>query len=143
MERRVAGAGEQARREAPALTLGANLNSETFSDMIARLLISAVAVWVTAWLLEGVTVEPWWAAIIVAVVLGLINTFIRPVVKLLALPLNIVTLGLFSLVINALMVMLCDWFTPYLQVENFLYALWFSIVLTVVNWVLHLFTGKD
>ncbi|MBQ7691556.1 MAG: phage holin family protein [Muribaculaceae bacterium] len=111
--------------------------------MIARLLISAVAVWVTAWLLEGVTVEPWWAAIIVAVVLGLINTFIRPVVKLLALPLNIVTLGLFSLVINALMVMLCDWFTPYLQVENFLYALWFSIVLTVVNWVLHLFTGKD
>ena len=111
--------------------------------MLARLLISAVAVWITAWLLPGVTVEPWWAAIIVAVVLGLINTFIRPVVKLLALPLNILTLGLFSLVINALMVLLCAWFTRYMQVNGFLDALWFSIVLTVVNWVLHLFTGKD
>ncbi len=110
--------------------------------MIARLLISAVAVWITAWLLPGVNIEPWWAALVVAVLLGLINTFIRPVVKLFALPLNILTLGLFSLVINALMVLLCAWIYERMTVEGFLDAFWFSIVLTVVNWVLHLFTGK-
>ena len=110
--------------------------------MIVRLLISAVAVWVTAWLLPGVEIEPWWAALIVAVLLGLINTFVRPVVKLLSLPLNIVTLGLFSLVINALMVLLCDWFTDYMTVDGFVPALLFGIVLAVVNWVLHLVAGK-
>lgn len=110
--------------------------------MIARLLISAVAVWITAWLLPGVNIEPWWAALVVAVLLGLINTFIRPVVKLFALPLNIITLGLFSLVINALMVLLCAWIYERMTIEGFLDAFWFSIVLTVVNWVLHLVTGK-
>ncbi|MBR6249161.1 MAG: phage holin family protein [Muribaculaceae bacterium] len=111
--------------------------------MIARLLILAVAVWITAWLLPGVSIDPWWAALVVAVLLGLINTFIRPVVKLLALPLNIITLGLFSLVINALMVLLCAWIYERMTVDGFLDALWFSIVLTVVNWVLHLVTGKE
>ena len=52
------------------------------------------------------------------------------------------TLGLFSLVINALMVLLCAWIYERMTVEGFLDAFWFSIVLTVVNWVLHLFTGK-
>ena len=111
--------------------------------MIARLLILAVAVWITVWLLPGVSIDPWWAALVVAVLLGLINTFIRPVVKLLALPLNIITLGLFSLVINALMVLLCAWIYERMTVDGFLDALWFSIVLTVVNWVLHLVTGKE
>ena len=102
-----------------------------------------MAVWITAWLLPGVSIDPWWAALVVAVLLELINTFIRPVVKLLALPLNIITLGLFSLVINALMVLLCAWIYERMTVDGFLDALWFSIVLTVVNWVLHLVTGKE
>ena len=84
--------------------------------MIARLLISAVAVWVTAWLLPGVSIEPWWAAVIVAVLLGLINTFVRPVVKL--------------------------FFTDHMTVDGFVPALLFGIVLAVVNWVLHLVVGK-
>ncbi|MBR1804376.1 MAG: phage holin family protein [Muribaculaceae bacterium] len=110
--------------------------------MFVRLIVSAIAVGITAWLLPGVTVTPWWAALIVAIVLGLINAFIRPVVKFFTLPLNVLTLGLFSLVINALMVMLCDWFSDYMKVDGFMSALLFSIVLTVVNWVLHLFTHK-
>jgi putative membrane protein len=73
-------------------------------------------------------------------VLGFTNAFIRPLVKLLALPINIMTLGLFTFVINALMVMLCSWIVgPHFEVDNFWWALCFSIVMTLVSWLLHLF----
>ena len=108
--------------------------------MITRLIISGLAVLVTALTLDGVTVEPWWWAVIVAVVLGFINSWIRPLVKLFALPINLLTLGLFTFVINALMVMLCSWLIgPHFEVESFWWALGFSIVLTLVSWMLHLF----
>ena len=94
----------------------------------------------TAFILDGVTVDPWWWAVIVAIVLGFINACIRPLVKLLALPINFMTLGLFTFVINGLMVMLCSWVVRHLfEVANFLWALGFSIVLTLVSWALHLF----
>ncbi len=108
--------------------------------MITRLIISTLAVLITALTLDGVTVEPWWWAVIVAVVLGFINSWIRPLVKLFALPINLLTLGLFTFVINALMVMLCSWLIgTHFEVESFWWALGFSIVLTLVSWMLHLF----
>ena len=108
--------------------------------MVTRLIISGLAVLITALTLDGVTVEPWWWALIIAVVLGFVNAWIRPLVKLLALPINLLTLGLFTLVINALMVMLCSWIVgPHFMVDSFWWALAFSIVLTLVNWMLHLF----
>lgn len=111
--------------------------------MIARFIVSALAVFITAWTLDGVSVEPWWAALLVAAVLGLINTFIRPIVKFFSLPLNILTLGLFTLVINALMVMLCAWcVSAHFKVDGFLWALAFSVVMTIVNWLLSLFVKK-
>lgn len=111
--------------------------------MFIRLLFSALSVGITAWLMDGVTVEPWWACVMVAIVLGLINAIIRPVVKLFALPINIITLGLFTFVINALMVCLCAWLMgDYFKVDGFVSALIFSIVLSVVGWVLNLFAPK-
>lgn len=108
--------------------------------MITRLIISTLAVLITALTLDGVTVEPWWWAVIVAVVLGFINSWIRPLVKMFALPINLLTLGLFTFVINALMVMLCSWLIgSHFEVESFWWALGFSIVLTLVSWMLHLF----
>ena len=108
--------------------------------MITRLIVSAIAVLITAYTLDGVTVEPWWWAVVVAIVLGLVNAFIRPLVKLLALPINFLTLGLFTFVINGLMVMLCSWIVrPHFEVDNLLWAMVFSFVLTIVNWGLHLF----
>jgi len=108
--------------------------------MITRLIISSLAVLITAFTLDGVTVDPWWWAVIIAVVLGFINSWIRPLVKLLALPINMLTLGLFTFVINAAMVLLCSWLIgPHFEVANFWWALAFSIVLTLVAWLLHLF----
>ena len=106
--------------------------------MLARFILSALAVGLTGWLLPGVELQPWWAAALVALVLGLINTFITPLVKLFALPVTILTLGLFTLVINALMVLLCAWFVPdHFKVDGFWWALLFSIVLSVVSGLLN------
>jgi putative membrane protein len=108
--------------------------------MITRLLISAMAVLITAYTLDGVAVDPWWWAILVAIVLGFINSWIRPLVKFFALPINLLTLGLFTFVINGLMVMLCSWImAPHFEVANLGWAMGFSIVLTLVSWLLHLF----
>ena len=110
--------------------------------MITRLIVSGLAVLITAYFLDGVTVQPWWWAVIVAVVLGFVNSCIRPIVKLVALPVNFLTLGLFTFVINALMVLLCAWLIgPHFTVDGFMPALVFSIVLTIVNWILHLFVS--
>lgn len=108
--------------------------------MITRLIISSLAVLITALTLDGVTVEPWWWAVIIAIVLGLINAWIRPLVKLLALPINLLTLGLFTLVINGAMVMLCSWLLkPHFMVDGLGWAIGFSIVLMLVSWLLHMF----
>ena len=108
--------------------------------MITRLIISALAVLITALTLDGVKVDPWWWAVIIAIVLGFVNSCIRPIVKFLALPINLLTLGLFTFVINALMVMLCSWLVrPHFEVDSLWWAMGFSIVLTLVSWLLHLF----
>ncbi len=111
--------------------------------MFIKLIVSSLAVGITAYLLPGVSVDPWWASVIVAVVLGLINCTVRPIVKLFSLPINVVTLGLFTFVINALMVMLCAWFVPsHFKVESFFDALLFSVVQSVVVWFLNIFAKK-
>lgn len=113
--------------------------------MITRLIISMMAVLITAYTLDGVTVDPWWWALIVAVVLGFVNAWIKPLVKLLALPVNLLTLGLFTFVINGLMVLLCSWLIgPHFEVAGLGWAIGFSIVLTLVSWLLHLvFPSKN
>ena len=93
--------------------------------------------------MDSVTIEPWWVTVIVAVVLGLINAVVRPVVKLLSLPLTLLTLGLFALVVNGLMVMLCAYFVDGFKVDGLGAAILFSIILAVVNWVLNMMFSND
>ncbi len=111
--------------------------------MLARLILSAVAVGITAYFMDSVTIEPWWVTVIVAVVLGVINAVVRPIVKLLSLPINILTLGLFSFVINGLMVLLCAWFIDGFKVDGLGAAILFSIIMAVINWVLNLMFAND
>ena len=114
--------------------------NKTEDIMVTRLIISSLAVLITALTLDGVTVEPWWWAVIIAIVLGLINSWIRPIVKFLALPINLLTLGLFTLVINGAMVMLCSWLlSPHFEVDSLGWAIVFSIVMMLAAWMLHLF----
>ncbi len=104
---------------------------------IIHWLVSAIAILIAAYLVPNTEVT-FIGALVLAVVLALINIFIKPVIVLLTLPLNIVTLGLFSLVINALLVMLADMVVPGFSVGGFWMALLFALVLSLINW---LFSG--
>lgn len=111
--------------------------------MVAQLILSSVAVGITAYFMDSVTIEPWWVTVIVAVVLGLINSVIRPIIKILSLPITILTLGLFVFVINGLMVLLCAYFIEGFKVDGLGAAILFSIILSLVNWVINMMFSKD
>ena len=114
--------------------------------LILRIIINAVAIWLTSLLLSnfnfaGNVVN----LLVVGVIFGLVNALIRPIVKLLTLPLTIVTLGLFTLVINALMLLITVWLSSSLSLEGgifenlftvFIAALIISIISTVLRWFL-------
>ncbi len=95
---------------------------------------SAIAILVAAYIVPGVMVTPV-GALVAAVVLGAVNLFIRPILLILTLPITILTLGLFSLVINALMAMLAAYLVPGLIIVGFWPAFFFALVLSIVNWV--------
>ena len=99
-------------------------------------LISALSILIAAYIVPGVSVTLT-SALIAAVVLGALNLFIRPILLVLTLPITILTLGLFSLVINALLVMFASYLVPGFLVTDFLTALLFALVLAVINWVFH------
>ncbi|MDX1617737.1 MAG: phage holin family protein [Balneolaceae bacterium] len=101
--------------------------------MIYTLLINSVAVYFTAKLLDGVKIESFLSAVVVAVLLALVNTFIRPVIVFFTLPLTILTLGLFIFVINAMMLMLVDALIDSFEIKSFSWAVIFSIVLSILN----------
>ncbi len=100
-------------------------------------LVAAIAILIAAYLVPGTTVTLV-GALILAIVLGIINIFIKPVLFILTLPITILTLGLFSLVLNALLVMLASVFVPGFAVAGFWSAFFFALVLSVINWVFHL-----
>jgi putative membrane protein len=100
--------------------------------MITHWLISTIAIIISAYLIPGVSTTLL-GALVLAVVLGLINMFIKPVLLILTLPINILTLGLFSLVINALLIMFAAKIVDGFAVQGFLPALIFAIVLSLVQ----------
>lgn len=102
-------------------------------SLIIRLVLSAVGVLIAAYVLPGVNVDGFFAAIVVSVILGILNWTVKPLLILFTLPLTFLTLGLFLLVINALIILLADSIVPGFQVEGFWWALLFSLVLTVLN----------
>lgn len=99
---------------------------------ILHWLIATAALLVAAYILPGVTISGFVAALITALVLGLLNAFLRPLLLFLTLPINLLTLGLFTFVINAGLVMLAGYLVPGFQVANFWWALLFSVVLTLI-----------
>ena len=101
--------------------------------IIAHLFLSALAVFITARLLPGVKVDGFLTALIVAVVLGVVNTVLRPILLILTLPINIMTLGLFTFVIIGGMVELVSWLVPGFHVAGFGWALVFAFVLWIIN----------
>jgi putative membrane protein len=101
--------------------------------IIVNLVLSTVAVFVTARILPGVALDGFVTALVVAVVLGAVNAMLRPILIILTLPINILTLGLFTFVIIGGLVQLVSWLVPGFQVVSFWWALMFALVLWIIN----------
>jgi len=108
-------------------------NNYTIMSFIANILITSLAVSFTAWLLPGIEVKNFGTAILVALVLAILDALVKPVMVFLTLPVTIVTLGLFLLVINTLIILLASWLVTNFHVNNFWWALLFSIIVSFVS----------
>jgi putative membrane protein len=125
--------------------------------ILVRLLINAVALLAAAWIVPGIhlraasgnpTLHDWVTLGIVALIFGFVNVIIRPIVLLLTLPINILTLGLFTFVVNALMLILTGWIAQGMdlgfRVDGFLTAFLGALIVSVVSYVLnHILVKRD
>lgn len=107
--------------------------------LLIRLVIITLGVLVAVNIVDGVDVPEPQQAVVVAVVFGLLNAFLKPVLQLLALPVTILTLGIFYFVINVFIVYLTAFIVPSFTVEGFFPALFFSIIVSIVSWLLGIF----
>ena len=105
--------------------------------LLAKWLVNSLALFATAYLVRGVVIYDFWSGMAAAALLGIVNAFIRPVVLLLTLPITLVTLGLFTLVINAMMLKLVSWAIEGFSVEGFWSAFWGALVISVVSWLIN------
>ena len=123
--------------------------------VLLRLIINAVALLVTAWIVPGIhlgaagphpTTHDWATLLIVALIFGIVNVVLRPIIVLLSLPLEIITLGLFTFVINAFMLLLTSWIAQGMgvgfRVDGFLPALVGALIITLASFVLSRVASK-
>lgn len=119
-------------------------------DRIVQLLINAAALWIAVLLVPGLEFDfsrpdAWWKFFLVALIFGLVNTFVKPVLRILTLPITIMTLGLFLLVLNALLLLLVGTISTELDlgltVSDFLAALLGAIIISIVGFVLSMVIG--
>jgi putative membrane protein len=125
-------------------------------QFLLRAALTGVALWIVTILVGGISfvggdnsVERAGIIFVVAVIFGLVNAIVKPIVQIVSIPLYIVTLGLFHVVVNALMLWITSWITETtthwgLQIDDFWWtAIWAAIVLSIVSWALSLIVGGD
>ncbi len=108
-----------------------------------RILVSALAVLITAEILSGVEISGVPAAVIVALVLSFLNTFLKPILLILTIPITLLTLGLFLLAINSIIILVADYLLDDFYVRNFWWALLFSMILSLINSILGNMLGTN
>jgi putative membrane protein len=119
---------------------GAHGEGDVMIALLIRLVVNGLALIAVAYIVPGIHVSGIGGAILAALILGIVNAILRPILVVLSLPLEVVTLGLFTLVINALLFWLVGALHVGLTVDGFWPAFWGSIVLAIVSWVIALFT---
>jgi putative membrane protein len=98
---------------------------------------NVAAIWVASLFVDGVDYsEDYWVLIVTGLVFGFVNFLVKPIVKLLALPVIIVTLGIALFFINLLMLYITSWIVPGFEIDSFMSGIWATVVITAVNWVL-------
>jgi putative membrane protein len=112
------------------------------SALAVRVAINAGALWIANALWDSVSIHGWEAYLIGALVLGIANAIIKPILALVTLPLIIVTLGLFYLLINIAMVALAEWIAPNFSIDGFWTYVGTVFIIWAVNWVVHQILGE-
>ena len=109
---------------------------------LVHLLVIALALWVTAYVLPGVEFSSWQALVISAIVLGLLNALVRPTLVLLTLPITVLTLGLFYLIVNGFTFLLASKLVSGFEVTSFWWAVLGALVVSLVSWFVGSFAGS-
>lgn len=107
---------------------------------LIRLIVNAIALVVVTYVVQGVHVTGWVGLLIAALILGIVNAILRPILIIISLPLEIITLGLFTFVINGLLFWFVGSLHIGLYVDGFWPGFWGAIVMGIVSWILSLFT---
>ncbi len=101
--------------------------------MFRKLIMNTMVIFGLAYALTGVSVDSIWTALAFSIVLGLLNIFLKPILLLLSIPINILTLGLFTIIINTIIVMIADYLVAGFVINNFSWALLFSLIISIIN----------
>jgi putative membrane protein len=111
--------------------------------LFVRWLFNAAALFIASWLLSGVSYgDDWWSLFLAAIVFTIVNMFIKPVLTILSIPFIVVTLGLFYLLLNVLMLYITDWLVHDFEIDTFWWGLLAAIIVSIVNGGLHLIFGE-
>jgi putative membrane protein len=111
--------------------------------ILIRWLTTTAAIVATAYLLDGIQVSGFFSAIFAGAILGILNAFFRPIALLLTLPINILSLGLFTFIINALMLKMASGLIPGFDVYGFWTAIFGSLLISVISWLLNTFISEQ
>ena len=111
--------------------------------ILIRWLTTTAAIVATAYLLDGIRVRGFFSAIFAGAMLGILNAFFRPIALLLTLPINILSLGLFTFIINALMLKMASGIIPGFDVYGFWTAIFGSLLISVISWLLNTFISEQ
>ena len=108
---------------------------------IINLILNALAIMLTAYLLPGIEIENFTSALMLAVVLAILNATLKPFLIVLTIPVTIFTLGLFLIVINALVILAADYFIPGSNIDGFWWAVFFGLIMSILNSILYNLAG--
>jgi len=111
------------------------------NGLLIRWLLLTIAIIVTSYLVDGIYVTSFFAALFAAAVLGILNALFRPILIIITLPINILTLGLFTFVINALLLKMASGLVPGFYVQGFWSAVFGSLIISLVSWLLNSFVS--
>lgn len=109
--------------------------------LLVKIIILALAIYIASYIIPGVTINSTSTLFVVSIVLGLINTFVKPVLVILTIPLTIITLGIFLLILNGILILLVGSIVPGFYVSSFFTAIIFSIVVSIISSLLSRFVS--
>ena len=110
-------------------------------NFLLKLILNALAIMLTAYLLPGIFIDGFVSALLLAVVLAILNATLKPVLVVLTIPISVVTLGLFLIVINAGVILLADYFIPGANIDGFWWAILFGLIMSILNSILYGLAG--